>query len=149
LGGVCWGAAESASFSLLDARFIFADLEDLFGGKNDRQMPTDGLTKIRHGVERLSRGDVVGEQHATDGLVHQLGFMDRNYHPVGWHLAGFDHDFGDSLTQRSLLFDRPSFIQFDCDFRHRFVLLFLNSAKFAAEWKSLNHDGFGSMRPSK
>ena len=61
-------------------------------------MPTDDLTKIRQGVERLSRGDVVCEQHATDGLVHQLGLVNRNYHAVGWYFASFNHDFSDSLT---------------------------------------------------
>jgi hypothetical protein len=31
--GVLGGAAESASFSLVDARLIFADFKNLFGGK--------------------------------------------------------------------------------------------------------------------
>jgi hypothetical protein len=61
-------------------------------------------------AERLSRGDVVGEQHAAHGLVHQLGLVNGNYHTVGWHLAGLDDDVGDPPAQRPLLFDRPSFV---------------------------------------
>jgi hypothetical protein len=79
----------------VDASFIF---KDLFGGKKDRQIPTDKLTKIQQGVERSSRGDVVGEQHAADGLVHELGLVNRNYHAVGWYFAGLDHNFGNSFT---------------------------------------------------
>jgi hypothetical protein len=95
LGGC---AAESASFSLVDARLIFADFKNLLGGKKERQMATDNLTKIRQGVEPLSCGEMVGEQHATDGLVHEFGFVNRDYHPVGRDLAGLDHNFGNSLT---------------------------------------------------
>ena len=61
-------------------------------------MLTDGLTKIRQGVERLSRGEMVGKQHATDGLVHELGLVNRNYHAVGRYLAGLDNNFGNSFT---------------------------------------------------
>ncbi len=49
-------------------------------------------------MERLSRGEMVGKQHATDGLVHELGLVNRNYHAVGRYLAGLDHNFGNSLT---------------------------------------------------
>src|ERR1700747_1407380 len=49
-GWVCFGglgcAAESASFSFADARIIFANFQELFGGKKDRQMPTDHLTRF-------------------------------------------------------------------------------------------------------
>jgi len=48
---------------------------------------------------------MVSEQHAADGLVHQLRLMDRNYHAVGRYLAGLDHNFGNSFAQRALLFD--------------------------------------------
>ena len=36
-------------------------------------MATDNLTKIRQGVEPLSCGEMVGEQYAADGLVHEFG----------------------------------------------------------------------------
>lgn len=62
---------------------------------------------------------MVGEQHATDGLVHELGFMDRNYHAVGRHFAGFDYDLGNSLAERTLLLDGAPFVQLDCDLRQR------------------------------
>jgi len=61
-------------------------------------MATDNLTKIRQGMEPLSCGEMVGEQHATDGLVHELGLVIRNYHTVGRYLAGLDHNFGNSFT---------------------------------------------------
>ena len=61
-------------------------------------MPSDDLTNIQQGVACLSRGDMVGEQHATDGFVHELGLVNRNYHAVGWYLAGLDHNIGNSFT---------------------------------------------------
>jgi hypothetical protein len=97
---------------LLDARFIFADFKICSESapkasegsdkpskvkKIGKCRPND-LTKIRQGVERLSCGKMIGEQHATDGLVHELGLVNRNYHAVGWYLAGLNHNFGNSLT---------------------------------------------------
>ncbi|HZD29528.1 MAG TPA: hypothetical protein VE251_12640 [Xanthobacteraceae bacterium] len=73
-------------------------------------MPTDGLTKIREGVERLSYGEMIGEQHAAHRLIYEWGLVDGNDHTIDRHLADLNNDIGDSLAKRALLFDRPSLV---------------------------------------
>jgi len=73
---------------------------------------------------------MISEQHAADSLVHELCLMNRNYHPIGWDLAGLDHNLGNSFAQRALLFDRSSFVKLDGDFRHsRTLYLLLDMAR--------------------
>jgi hypothetical protein len=75
-----------------------------------KMMPTDGLTKIREGVERLSCGEMIGKQDATHGLIYEWGLVDGNDHAINRHLADLNDDIGDSLAKRALLFDRPSLV---------------------------------------
>jgi len=73
---------------------------------------------------------MISEQHAADSLVHEFCLMDRNYHPIGWYLAGLDYNLRNSFTQRALLFDRSSFVKLDGDFRHsRTLYLLLDMAR--------------------
>src|SRR3954464_11226864 len=83
-----WGAHATCSLSFVAVSF------------SSRRM---GAIEIA--TRCLCRGKAVSEQHAADGLVHQLRLMDGNYHAVRRNLAGLDDNFGNSFAQRALLFD--------------------------------------------